>query len=219
MPAQSAPNAIPEATSPDSEKYLEKLKHAPEELGLLPAIAERWSPRAFADKPISSPHLTKVFHAAQWAASSYNEQPWRFFVGRKGDPTYQKIFDTLMPFNQAWAKSAPVLVLSVAKKNFTHTGEPNAFNIHDTGAATSTLTLQARALGIHSHGMAGFDRDKARNSFHVPGDYDIAAVTALGYLGNPDTLPDNLKQMETSPRSRKPLQEVVFSEWEQPAKL
>jgi nitroreductase len=192
---------------------LEQVKQAPQETGIHPIIAHRWSPRAFADKPISSEDLTKIFEAARWSASSYNEQPWRFIVGRKGDAAYQKIFDTLVEFNQGWAKSAPVLVLSVAKKTFSHNQAPNNYGIHDTGAATATLTLQATALGLHSHGMAGFDSAKARAAFQIPDDYEVGAVTALGYLGDADTLPDGLKTQEISPRARKPLAEIVFSEW------
>jgi hypothetical protein len=65
--------------------------------------------------------------------------------------------------------------------------------------------------------MAGFDHDKVRKAFKVPEDYDIGAVTALGYLGDPETLSDGPKAQEKSPRQRKPLHEFVFSEWEKPA--
>jgi len=203
----------------ETQQNLEKLKHAPAETGVHTVIAQRWSPRAFADKPVSSEDLKKIFEAARWAASSFNEQPWRFIVGRKGDPTYKKIFDTLVEFNQGWAKSAPLLILSAAKKTFSHNGSPNGYGVHDTGAATATLSLQATSLGLHTHGMAGFDKEKAREAFAIPEDFDIGAVTALGYLGDAETLPDGLKTQETSARTRKPLGEVVFSDWEQPAKL
>jgi len=91
--------------------------------------------------------------------------------------------------------------------------------MHDVGAATATLTLQATALGLHSHGMAGFDKDKARAAFNIPEDFEIGAVTALGYLGDAETLAEGLKAQETAARQRKPLAEVVFSEWETPAQL
>jgi nitroreductase len=198
---------------------IETLKHAPSVPGVMEEILQRWSPRAFADKPVSSEDLKKIFEAAHWAASSYNEQPWRFIVGRKGDATYAKIFDSLMEFNQMWAKSAPVLVLSVGKKTFSHNGSPNHYALHDTGAATAYLTLQASALGLHAHSMGGFDHEKARKLFGIPEDYAIGAVTAMGYLGDADALPDHFKKQELAPRSRKPLGEVVFAEWEKPAQF
>jgi nitroreductase len=198
-------------------KEIEKLKHAPDIDGIPELILRRWSPRAFAEREIPAADLEKLFVAASWAASSFNEQPWRFFLGRRGDETYKKIFDSLMEFNQGWAKHAPVLVLSVGKNVFSHNGSPNAHGLHDTGAATANLMLEATSLGLHAHSMAGFDKEKARGSFGVPPEYDMGAVTAIGYLGDPTSLPEQYRTGEVAPRTRKPVREFVFSEWEKPA--
>jgi len=198
---------------------IEKVKHAPATPGVIETILARWSPRAFSQKPVSREDLKKIFEAGRWAASSYNEQPWRFLVGHHGDATYQKIFDSLVEFNQGWAKSAPVLILSAASKTFAHNNTPNHYAIHDTGAATAYLVLQANALGLHAHSMAGFDQEKARAAFAIPDSFHIGAVTALGHLGDVESLPEGLREQELSPRQRKPLAEFVFAEWEKPAKL
>jgi nitroreductase len=198
---------------------LETLKHGPAESGVEDIILKRWSPRSYSDKPVSSADLTKIFTAAAWAASSYNEQPWRFLVGHKGDETYAKILDSLNEFNQGWAKSAPVLILTVGKKTFAQSGQPNAYALHDTGAASANFSIEATALGLHTHGMGGLDRDKARANFNIPEDYEVGAVWALGYLGEPTALPEQLQEMETAPRTRKPLSEFVFSSWDKAAKL
>jgi nitroreductase len=204
---------------PTPPEVIDKLKHAPDGAGVEHLIRRRWSPRAFADKDVSADDLKKLFEAARWAASSFNEQPWRFLVGRRGDETYKKIFGALVEFNQSWAKSAPVLVLSVAKKTFSANGQPNRYGLHDTGAATTLLSLQATANGLHTHSMAGFDAEQARASFAIPSDYDIGAVTALGYFGDPESLPDQMQKTEVAPRQRKPLEEFVFSDWDKPAEL
>ena len=198
---------------------LEDLKAGPAESGVLDIILKRWSPRSYADKPVPSSDLTKVFTAASWAASSTNEQPWRFLVGKKGDATYAKILDALVDFNKTWAATAPVLMLSVAKKTFTKNGNPNAYALHDTGAASATLSLQATALGLHTHGMGGVDKDRARKNFEIPEDFEVGAAWALGYLGEPDALPESYQVMEKAPRTRKPLEAFVFAEWETPAVL
>lgn len=204
-------------TTQIAPEELEKLKHAPSIDGIPELVLQRWSPRSFAEREIPSGDLEKLFVTASWAASSYNEQPWRFLLGRKGDEAYKKIFDSLIEFNQSWAKTAPVLVLSVGSKKFAHNGSPNAYALHDTGAATAYLALAATALGLHTHSMAGFDKDHARASFGIPSDFELGAVTAIGFLGDPSVLPDHLRQMETAPRSRKPVSEFVFSEWEKSA--
>jgi nitroreductase len=198
---------------------LDDIKYAPAS-GILDIIARRWSPRAFSEKPVSSEDLQEIFTAASWAASSTNEQPWRFLFGRRGDSTFWKILDSMVEANQAWAKNAPILVLSVGKNIFSpgpYTGAVNPYALHDTGAASAYLALQATALGLYAHGIGGFDRDKARTYFNIPADFDIGACWAIGYLGSPDALPENLKKREIAPRSRKPIADFVFAEWNVPA--
>ena len=201
---------------------LETMKQAAVVAGVPEIILKRWSPRAFADKPIGVVELRAVFTGAQWAASSNNEQPWRFLVGQRGEgqqgATYSLILGTLVEGNQSWAKSAPVLILSVARKSFSNNGKPNRHAMHDTGAAVANLALTATALGLHTHSMAGFDPEKARVAFSIPAEFEAVAVTALGYLGDPETLEGVLHERELAPRERKPLKEIVFAEaWENSA--
>jgi nitroreductase len=201
---------------------LEEIKRAPASTGILDIIANRWSPRAFSDQPVSTEDLHEIFTAASWAASSTNEQPWRFLFGRNGDSTFVKILDSMAEANQVWAKHAPVLLLSVGKSTFSpgpYTGQRNPYALHDTGAASAFLALQTSALGLYAHGIGGFDHEKARAHFNVPEDFEIGACWAIGYLGDPDTLPERLRQRELGSRSRKPLTEFVFAEWGVPAKL
>ncbi len=197
-----------------------QLKKAPPVEGVLPAFHERWSPRSFAAREVSPETLKKVFEAARWAASSFNEQPWRYLVGRRGDSTWQKIFAALGDFNKKWTQSAPVLILGTARTKFSHNGAENRFAVYDLGAASSYLTLQAAALGLKTHQMAGFDPEAARKAFAIPDEYAIGAVIALGYQGEPAALGDaGLIEHETAPRTRKPLDEIVFSEWDKAAEL
>jgi nitroreductase len=203
-----------------SVNELNDLKQAPAVDGVLPIFHSRWSPRAFSDREVSPADLAKVFEAARWAASSYNEQPWRFLVGTRNSTAYNKIFASLMPFNQLWATSAPVLILGASKTRFSHNDSPNRVALFDLGAASSYLTLQAHALGLAAHQMAGFDPDAARKAFEIPDIYAIGSVIALGYQGEPDALPnEQFRSQEVSPRTRKPLKEFVFSAWESPADI
>jgi nitroreductase len=205
---------------PQSKEAVNEVKHAPEVPGVLPLFHTRWSPRSFTDQEVSPVDLERVFEAARWAASSYNEQPWRYLVGTRGSETYKKIFDCLMSVNQAWAKSAPVLILNAARTKFSHNHSPNRVALYDLGAASSYLTLQATALGLSTHQMAGFDPDAARKAFSVPEEYIFGAVIALGYQGEPDALPnEQFRAQEVAPRSRKTFKDFVFSEWDKPAHL
>jgi nitroreductase len=203
-----------------SASEVHQLKKAPGHDSILPVVLHRWSPRSFADRDVSSADLKTAFEAARWAASSFNEQPWRFLVGTRNSETYRKILSVLMEFNQLWARTAPVLILGVAKTKFSHNGSPNAVALYDLGAAAATLCYQATALGLHTHQMGGFDRDAARKVFGVPEDYIFGAVIALGYQGEPAALPsEQMQAQETAPRQRKPLSEIVLSGWGEPASL
>lgn len=203
-----------------SASEVHELKQASAPDHLIHAIRHRWSPRSFHDRDVSPADLKTVFDAARWAASSYNEQPWRFFAGRRNSETYKKILSTLGEFNQLWARTAPVLIMGVAKTKFSHNSAPNRVALYDLGAAAATLCYQATELGLHTHQMAGFDVDAARKVFNVPEEYIFGAVIALGYQGEPGALanPQMLAQ-ETSPRQRKPLSEIVLSGWDEPADL
>jgi len=203
----------PTVTIP-SAKEANELKKAPEVDGVLALFHHRWSPRSFADREVRPELLKKVFEAARWAASSFNEQPWRFLAGRKGDETYKKIFESLGEFNQKWARTAPVLMLNAAHTKFTQSGKQNRVALYDLGAAASYMTLQAAALGLATHQMAGFDTEKAKKLFAIPEDYVMGAAIALGYQDEPEKLEDEgMIKQEVTPRSRKPLSEFVFKKW------
>ncbi|MGA7858630.1 MAG: nitroreductase family protein [Terracidiphilus sp.] len=195
-----------------------QLKQASVADGVTPVIRQRWSPRSFTDREVSVSDLMKVFEAARWAPSSSNEQPWRFLVGLRNSATHAKIAATLVGFNQSWAPKAPVLILGTAHTKFSRNGNPNAYALYDLGAAAAFVILQASALGIATHQMGGFDRDAARQAFEIPEDYALGSVMALGYQGEPGALSnEKLIENETAPRTRKPLSEVAFTAWGEPA--
>jgi nitroreductase len=196
---------------------LDQLKHGTVDCSVEDLILRRWSPRAFAEKMPSATDIKSIFTAGSWAASSYNEQPWRFVIGFKGEETWNKIFGALLPANQAWAKGAPVLFASFAKKTFAHNGKPNSVAVHDVGAASAVLSLQATALGMHTHGMAGFDKAALQVALNVPEDFEPVACWALGYLGDPESLPEGYKNPELQPRQRKALKETLFTKWDEAA--
>jgi nitroreductase len=175
-------------------------------------IVKRWSPRAFSDKPVSPEVLRSLFEAARWAASSYNDQPWAYIVAtRDHKENFAKMVSVLMDMNAAWARNAPVLAISVARKTFKHNGAPNPVALHDVGAANAQLTMEATSRGLLVHQMAGFHRDKAREVLGIPEGWDPVSAIAIGYPGDPESLPEQLRKQELAPRARKPLSEFVMS--------
>ena len=187
-------------------------KTAPSDFPVHELIRERWSPRAFADKPVAQNVLRSIFEAARWAPSSNNEQPWAYFVATRDDKeNFEKMLSVLVEFNASWAKGAAVLAIAVAQLAFAKNNAPNRNAQYDTGAATALLSLEATAHGLSVHQMAGFDPEKARQVFGIPAGWEAIAAIAIGYPGDPASLPQPLKDREMAPRTRKPIAEFVMA--------
>ncbi len=184
-------------------------------------LAERWSPYGFEDRPVAQADLRSLFEAARWAASSYNEQPWNFFVATKENPEeFARLLSCLVEANQEWAKAAPVLVLGVVSLNFSRNNKDNRAAVHDLGLAAGNLVVEATARGLCVHQMIGILPDKAREVYQIPEHYEAWTAMAIGYKADPAKLPDALKERDLTPRQRKPLSQFVFTgKWGQPSPL
>jgi len=184
-------------------------------------LADRWSPYAFADRPVPEADLRSLFEAARWAPSSYNEQPWRYIVATQNDPEqFQRLLSCLVDGNQLWAKAAPILVLGVVSLRFARNAKDNRAAVHDLGLAAGNLLLEATARGLFVHQMIGILPDKARDIYGIPEGFEAWTGLAIGYKADPANLPDPLRERDLAPRQRKPLPEFVFSgKWENPSPL
>jgi nitroreductase len=168
----------------------------------------RWSPRALSGESISEQELMSLFEAARWAPSTYNEQEWRFLYARRESPHWQTFFNLLMEANQAWCRNAAVLTVVLARKTFAKNGKPNPVYLYDAGSAWENLALQATAMGLVAHGMAGFDFEQARTLLRVPDTFAVAAMFALGRPGDPADLPPELREREQI-TTRRPVRESI----------
>ena len=179
-------------------------------------LKRRWSPRAFADRMVESVKLRSLFEAARWAPSSFNEQPWFFIVATKEKlEEHARMLSCLVEKNQQWARLAPVLMVSVAKLKFAKTGKPNRHAFHDVGLAMGNMLVEATALGLCVHQMAGLFPEKVREIYGVPEGFEPVAAIALGYAAEVDVLPDTFREQELGPRTRKPIGSFVFQgNWE-----
>lgn len=179
-----------------------------------PLIARRSSVRAFDEqRPVERHQLLTLLEAARWAPSSFNEQPWRYLVFDSSAPSLLESARACLSEGNAWARTAPVLLLSVAHNNLSHNGKPNRHAQHDVGLASQNLVLQAVELGLATAQIAGFDAERARNSFAIPETFTPIAMIAIGYpyQGSVADLPESLRKREGQPRRRKLLSEIIFS--------
>jgi len=185
---------------------------APADYPLHSLIERRWSPRAFSSHPVEREKLCSLLEAARWAPSGYNGQPWFFLIATQDEPEdFQRLLAALVPQNQVWAGKAPVLMAAVARSVSEPDGKPNRHAWYEAGQAVANLTLQATSMGLLVHQMGGFDPEKVKQGHGLPEGFDAVAAIALGYPGNPDDLPDDLRKREYAPRTRRPLSESVFT--------
>lgn len=172
-------------------------------------MRNRWSPRSIdANRSVEREKILSLLEAARWAPSAYNEQPWRYLVFETSNvPSLEKAQSCLMEGN-AWAKKAPLLLISMTKESFTHNKKQNAWAQHDLGLANASLVLQAVELGLVAHQMAGFDPQKARELFGIPADYRPVAMIAIGYVSSEE---------KTEPRPRHEIEDFAFEKsWGNP---
>ena len=197
------------------------IKKATTDYPIQKALAERWSPYGFEDRPVSEADLRSLFEAARWAASSYNEQPWNYLVAtRENSPEFGRLLSCLVETNQAWAKAAPVLVLGVVSLRFAKNNKDNRAAVHDLGLAAGNLAVEATARGLSVHQMIGILPDRAREVYQIPEHFEAWTAMAIGYKADPAKLSDALKERDLTPRQRKPLNEFVFTgHWGQPSPL
>ncbi len=189
-----------------------EIKHAVPDYPILSLLAERWSPYGFKERRVSDSDLRSLFEAARWAASSYNEQPWNYLVATKEYPLeFERLLSCLVEGNQAWAKTAPVLVLGVVNLRFAKNNQDNRAAVHDLGLAAGNLVVEATTRGLSVHQMIGILPEKVRETFKIPEHHEAWTAMAIGYKADPDDLPEALKQRDQTPRQRKPLEKFVFT--------
>ncbi|TAE60803.1 MAG: nitroreductase [Nostocales cyanobacterium] len=175
-------------------------------------LEDRWSPLAFSSKPITPETISSLLEVARWTASCYNEQPWRFIIAtQENTAEFNKLLSCIVEANQVWAKNAPVLMISVAKLNFDQNGKPNRHAAYDLGAAVCSLTTQATSLGLFVHQMGGFDVAKTKELYNIPEDYEPMTAIAIGYAGDPQSLPPQYQQREFAERQRHPQDTFRFT--------
>ena len=176
---------------------------------LHPLISKRWSPRAYDETTLTKEDLLPLFEAARWAASSMNEQPWRYIYALRGSKAFDKLWNGLLPGNQTWADKAAALIVSIVRTTNSRTGAVNSIALHDVGMANAQFVLQATAEDLSVRMMGGIDRLKIKEVIEIEDNEDIVCLMALGKVGSPEILDEPYRSREIAPRQRKPIESMI----------
>lgn len=168
-------------------------------------ILRRKSIKQFQPLEIDDEIIEILFKAASFAPSSYNEQPWSFIIARRNDKeNFSTLLSLMYDKNRLWAKDASLIILAMAKKNFTISNKPNKYYFYDVSGAVANLTFQALSMGLSVHQIGGFDADIAKIALKIPSEYDPVVMMVLGYGAK------NLNECNTEVKIRKPVSQFVF---------
>ncbi|HYL99420.1 MAG TPA: nitroreductase family protein [Blastocatellia bacterium] len=175
-----------------------------------PSLMKRFrDEKSFSSRLIEPEKLLCILEAGRQSSSYNNEQPWSFVITTKSSVDHAQLIRCLAAGNATWAADAPVLILSVAKVYFESDGSKNGYAFHDLAGAVSNITSKAKALGIVTHSIAGFDATLARETFEIPSGYVPVSVLVLGYPKD-----GQLKRIDAEQggeQARRPLESVAFS--------
>ena len=176
-------------------------------------ISDRWSSRAYdPDQLVSQESFLSLMEAARWSPSCMGDQPWQFITFHKKDATsWTQALNCLSVGNQNWAMDASILILACARQSFSNNQKPNRWNQYDTGAACENICLQATSIGLVAHQMGGFDVEKSRQLFQIPGQYDLMSFIAIGYPLAVEKISAEALVKEKEARKRKPLREIFYT--------
>jgi nitroreductase len=194
---------------------VEALERPPASLARSPEVevdaqfVERWSQRAISARPLPRALVAALFEAARWAPSASNLQPWMFIHASSPD-SLTRARALLKEGNQRWASRAPLLIFVFARRRHPDTGAPIRTAQFDTGAAWQSLALQAHKLGLSTRAMGGIHHEQVYEALGVrQEDFESMIAVAVGYPGDADELPSDLREKER-PNTRKSTREFVF---------
>lgn len=189
--------------------------------GLTDHLRERWSISVFdAEHRLSHDQIDTLLHAAQWAPSAGNGQPWAFIVAERGNAAHRALVAHLSRGNSGWVPRASVVFLALTQ--IAPDPEGNGpkwatYSYYDLGQAAAHLTVQAVSLGLWVHQFAGFDHEAVAADLGVPPHFQLMTGIAVGVRGNPaEVSPDDVAREERD-RIRKPLDQFTYGErWGEP---
>ena len=187
----------------------DKIHHPIHEL-----LEKRWSPRAFdPEKTISDDQIKILFEAARWTPSSSNLQPWRYVYAKREDQGFEDLFNCLDEGNRRWVKNASLLIVGIHRKDNPKRDRGNRHSTHDLGQANFALVMQATAMGLYAHQMAGFSVKSTNELLQLPNNFEAFTCIALGYMGDKEALPEDLQKREVGRKER-----IVQEEFAKPFK-
>jgi nitroreductase len=166
-------------------------------------VKTRRSVRTFKPDEPDPEALFRVLEAARLSPSGSNRQPWRFVLVK--DPDKKRVVVEACG-RHTWIAEAPIVVVACGNKiGYNRGGYMGEMSfIMDVSIAFTQFILAARAEELGTCWIGDFTNDPIKEALGVPEDYEVVAVSPLGY-------PKSDKAFHETDL-RKPLSEIVGHE-------
>ncbi len=165
-------------------------------------VRTRRSVRSYRSDDIPEEVLSRVLEAVRIAPSGSNRQPWRFIIVKD-----EEVKQRLVPAcnGQSWIADAPVVIVACGQDiHYNRGGYMGEMSVLvDVSIAFTHLILAARAEGLGTCWIGAFNNSEVKKILGVPEDFNVVAVTPLGY---PEGQPFK------EPGSRKSLREITSTD-------
>jgi 3-hydroxypropanoate dehydrogenase len=161
---------------------------------------------AWLDRPVDDGVLKEAYELARMGPTSGNSQPLRLLFVKSAEAK-EKLLPTLMPGNVDKVRTAPVTAIVAYDTRYYELmprlspqrpelrevigGMPaemrNRMAEHSALLAAGYFILAARAVGLDTGPLGGFDAAKVNDAFFADGQYRALLLINLGY-GDPEKL-------------------------------
>jgi len=166
---------------------------------LFEAIKERYSVRAYQDKPVSDADLRIILQAANDAPSAGNLQPYEIFIVRDAAARLALAESSA---KQMFMTQAPIHIVFFANpdRNREKFGQLGVefFTVQDATVAVAYAQLAATALGLGTCWIGALDDAVIHRVTGAPAHWRPMAILTLGYPAEPP-----------KPRERRALSDLV----------
>jgi len=164
---------------------------------LFSVISNRYSCRAYLDKPVEEEKLEYIKECMRLAPSAVNRQPWKFRIVRsqEGREKLQSCY------SRPWFNDAPLYILaSVLHDQEWVRADGKPHGDIDVAIAVEHLCLAATAQGLGSCWVCNFDAQRCHELFQLPETEEPVVIIPIGYSA----------VAETPTKTRKALEELFF---------
>ena len=151
-------------------------------------IKRRSSVRRFSEEKIDKEHLETLVEAAIWAPSGSNAQAWQFIVVDD-----ENMLQRLTAFLPGVLQSPPAMICLCVdyERELDRAGKlgGDVLGIMDVSMAAQNIMLTAKAIGLGSCAIRGFNEDVIRMALTLPEYVKPELLVILGYPEKPAKAP------------------------------